>query len=118
MGRTSQRKGSNGEKELVGLLQNAGYTDVIQPPQPTYGKRPDVEGLDGVHIEVKRKERISLYEAMEQAQADALKFRDGVPCVFHRRNRKPWLVVMKFSDWLEMYKHSRLQGDFSEPHIK
>ena len=28
----------------------------------------------------------------------------GLPAVFHRRNRQEWLVTMRLSDWLEMYR--------------
>lgn len=106
MGRTSQRKGSTGEKELVGLLQDSGYTDVVQPPQPTYGRRPDVEGLPGIHVEVKRREKINLYEATAQAERDSVKFRDGLPTVFWRKNRKGWLVTMPLEDWLRLYNRA------------
>lgn len=32
---------------------------------------------------------------------------DGIPALFHRRNRKPWLVTMRLTDWLQLYKESR-----------
>lgn len=70
----------------------------------TFGTVPDLVGLPGVHIECKRVERLNLYEAMRQAQRDAERFQDGAPCVFHRRNRKPWLVTMQLTDWMELYK--------------
>ena len=70
----------------------------------TFGTVPDLVGLPGVHIECKRVEKLNLYAAMEQAQRDADRFQDGAPCVFHRRNRKPWLVTMQLTDWMELYK--------------
>jgi hypothetical protein len=70
----------------------------------TFGTVPDLVGLPGVHIECKRVERLNLYEAMRQAQRDAERFQDGAPCVFHRRNRKPWLVTMQLTDWMKLYK--------------
>ena len=70
----------------------------------TFGAVPDLVGLPGVHIECKRVERLNLYEAMRQAQRDAERFQDGAPCVFHRRNRKPWLVTMQLTDWMKLYK--------------
>lgn len=103
MPKKSQVKGSNGEKELVGLLWEAGYNNVIQPPQPTYGKRPDVEGLPNIHCEVKRREKLNVYEAFEQSKRDSVKFGDGLPVVFWRKNRRPWLVVMELEDWLKIY---------------
>ena len=69
----------------------------------TYGKVPDISGLPGIHIECKRVERLNVPEAMNQAIADADRFHDGLPALFHRRNRAPWLVTMRLSDWLKLY---------------
>lgn len=62
----------------------------------------DVVGLDGIHIECKRVEKLNLYAAMNQAKQD--KKEDEKPAVFHRRDRKEWLVTMTFEDWMELYK--------------
>lgn len=102
MGKTSQRKGRAGELELARLLQDRGYP--VEPGQAvSFGVTPDLVGLPGIHIEVKRVERLNVGEARDQAERDAEKFRDGVPALFHRRNRKPWLVTMRLEDWLELY---------------
>lgn len=69
----------------------------------SFGERPDLEGLPGVHIEVKRVERLNISEAMTQSIRDAERFQDGAPAVFHRRNRQPWLVTMRLEDWLVFY---------------
>ena len=37
-------------------------------------------------------------------ERDAVNFRDGVPVLFHRRNRCPWLVTMRLEGWLKMYR--------------
>lgn len=63
-------------------------------------------GLPGIHIEVKRVERLNVGEAMGQAIRDAGRFHDGVPVLFHRRNRQPWLVTMRFEDWIRGYQKS------------
>ena len=39
-----------------------------------------------------------------QAERDSERFHDGLPAVFHRRNRQGWLVTMRLPDWLEMYQ--------------
>ena len=106
MGRTSQRKGADGEKELVQILNCNGYP-VTWGGSQTYGEVPDVSGLAGVHIEVKRVERLNVPEAMEQSVKDSLRFRDGLPALFHRRNHQPWLVTMRLTDWLRLYKSYR-----------
>ena len=102
MGKQSQRKGADGEKELRSLLRAAGY-DVQRGGSMTFGEVPDLTGLPDVHIEVKRVERLNLEEAMRQSIRDAERFRDGMPCVFHRKNRSSWLVTMRLPDWLDIY---------------
>ena len=59
-------------------------------------------GLDGVHIECKRTEKMRLNEWLDQAQKDAARF-GGRPAVFHRSNRNPWTVTMLLTDWLTIY---------------
>ena len=102
MGAKSQRKGAAGERELLGLLREAGY-NAVWGGNRTYGTTPDVSGLPGVHIECKRVEQLNLARAMKQATHDAAHFHDGVPTVFHRRSREPWLVTMRLTDWLRLY---------------
>ena len=102
MGKTSQRKGRAGELELVRILQAYGIP--AQPGNPvSYGTTPDVVGVPGIHVEVKRVERLNVPEAMKQAIRDSEKFLDGTPTLFHRRNREPWLVTMTLCDWIKLY---------------
>ena len=62
-------------------------------------------GLPGIHIEVKRVERLNVPEAMRQAVRDAERFQDGMPALFHRRNRQPWLVTVRLEDFMELYQN-------------
>ena len=105
-GRSSQRKGAEGERELAALLREYGYT-VARGGSLSFGEVPDLTGLPGIHIEVKRVERLNISEAMRQAARDAEKLRDGAPAVFHRRNRESWLVTMKLNDWMALYHQQK-----------
>lgn len=106
MGKSSQRKGRSGEIELVKILNDNGIS--AEPGQAvSFGSTPDIVGVDGVHAEVKRVERLNVLEAMNQAIRDSEKFDDGLPTLFHRRNRSPWLVTMTLEDWLKLYKRWR-----------
>ena len=89
MGAKSQKKGADGERELVEHLRRAGYS-VSWGGNRTYGAVPDASGLPGVHIECKRVEQLNIARAMEQADRDAHRFRDGAPTLFHRKNKSPW----------------------------
>ncbi len=106
MSRSQQRKGRSGELELVRILQQHGIP--AEPGQAvSFGSTPDVVGVPGIHPEVKRVERLNVPEAMAQAVRDASRFGDGIPTLFHRRNRSPWLVTMQLEDWLELYQSER-----------
>lgn len=97
-----QRKGRAGELELVKLLRQHGIP--AEPGQAvSFGSTPDVVGIPGIHAEVKRVEKLNVPAAMAQAVRDASRFGDGLPTLFHRRNRSPWLVTMQLVDWLELY---------------
>ena len=102
MGSRSQRKGADGERELAALLSAAGY-ECQRGGSLSFGEIPDVLGLPGIHVECKRVERLNVGEAMEQAIRDSDRMLDGMPALFHRRNRKPWLVTMRLEDWLKLY---------------
>lgn len=98
----SRNKGAAGEREIANLLKGQGYEARRGQQYCGANGDADVVGLDGIHMEVKRVERLNIHEAMEQAQRDA---REGEkPAVFHRKNRKPWLVTMLFDDWLKLYE--------------
>ena len=102
MGRASQKKGAAGERELAAILQEYGY-DCTRGGSLTFGSVADVTGLPGIHIEVKRVEKLNVGEALDQSIRDSERMRGGLPALFHRRNRKPWLVTMRLSDWLKLY---------------
>lgn len=104
-GRLSQRKGRAGEIELARILQDYGYD--VQPGRAvSFGEVPDLSGLPGVHIECKRVEKLNVPEAMAQTVRDSERFHDGTPVLFHRRNRHPWLVTVRLSDFMDIYKRA------------
>lgn len=101
IGRKSRRKGSMAELEITKLLQAQGY-DARKGYQHDGKEVADVVGLPGIHIEVKRVEKLNLTDALRQAIRDA---RPGeLPAVFHRRNRETWRVTMTLDHWLELYE--------------
>ena len=114
MGSKSQRKGASGERELAAILRERGY-DCQRGGSLTFGEIPDVVGIPGIHMEVKRVERLNVGEAMEQAIRDSERMVDGVPTLFHRRNRKPWLVTMRLVDWLELFEADKTLTKNSQP---
>lgn len=100
MGRLSATKGAAGEKEVQEIFRAAGY-DVRRDGTKTFGRVPDLYGLDGLHLEIKRSERLEIPAWFDQSERDASAFCDGAPTVIFRRNHEPWRIVLNLSDFLE-----------------
>ena len=95
-----KRKGRAGERELCEYLTAAGFPAHRNEQRYTGGRdNPDIdaEGLEQLHIECKRVEKLNVSAAMKQAEADAV---NRTPVVIHRRNREPWLITMRLQDFL------------------
>ena len=98
----SRDKGKRGELEVAHLLQKHGYDARRGQQFSGANGDADVVGLPGIHIEVKRVEKLNIENAMDQSVRDA---KEGEkPAVFHRKDRRKWLVTMPFDEWIEMYK--------------
>jgi len=109
-GKASQRKGADGERELAAVLREYGY-EIKRGGSMSFGEVPDLVGLPGVHIEVKRCEQVRLSEWMQQAERDSQHFKDGLPAVFHRRSREGWRVTMNLADFMRLYCLQKTQSD-------
>lgn len=102
MGGRSTRKGADGEREVMAILRECGYP-VERGGTQSYGKLPDLFGMEGVHLEIKRSENARIWEWMKQSEEDSKRFKDGAPTVIFRRSRSAWMVCMKLDDWLKIY---------------
>ena len=98
----SRDKGKRGELEAAKLLKEHGYDARRGQQFSGANGDPDVVGLPGIHIEVKRVEKLNIDEALEQAIRD--KRENEIPVVMHRKNRTPWKITMLFDDWMMLYK--------------
>ena len=98
----SKKKGKTGELELVHKLKEYGY-DCRRTAQfcGNTGEADDVVGLDYIHIECKRNEKLNIDNAIEQAIRDTKD--NKIPAVFHRKNRKGWLVTLRLDDFMKIY---------------
>lgn len=105
-GKASQRKGADGERELAAVLREYGY-EIKRGGSMSFGEVPDLVGLPGVHIEVKRCEQVRLSEWMKQAERDSQHFKDGFTAVFHRRSREGWRVTMNLADFMRLYDRQK-----------
>ena len=93
MGILSRTKGKVGEREVADLLKRNGYEARRGVQFQGGAGSPDVvHNMAGFHIEVKRTERLALWDALKQANAD--KGPKEHALIFHRANGKPWVIIM------------------------
>lgn len=98
----SRQKGARGERELANLLKTYGYDTRRGQQFSGLNGDADVVGIEGLHIECKRVEKLNIDDALKQAIRDA---RDGeMPVVMHRRNKEEWKATLRLDDFLKMWE--------------
>lgn len=92
----SRQKGARGEREAAQAWAEIMGGSARRGQQFSGGKdSPDIViSHKEIHVEVKRTERGNPYQWLEQATRDAA---GKVPVVMHRRNGKPWLVILELT---------------------
>lgn len=106
----SREKGKRGELEFCRVCKAEGY-DVHRTAQHSgkTGQCADVEGLEGIHVEVKRNEKLNIYNAIGQAVRDSTAAGNGdIPIVAHRKNDCEWLITMRAEDWFKLYREYKV----------
>lgn len=101
-GKASREKGARRERELVEVLHNLGFEDVQRGF--VWNHTSDLVGLEGIHVECKGQEKLNIRAALAQAEEEAEKRKDGMPTVFSKTSRKPWIVTMNLEDWAKLYR--------------
>lgn len=97
MGARSRRKGKGGELELTKELTRLFGVTYRRGTQSRGGKEEaDVVGIQGIHVECKRAEKLNLYAALDQAIGDRQD--DNIPIVAHRKNGKEWVAIVRLDD--------------------
>ena len=93
----SRQKGKRGELEAVHWLNDRGFNTRRGQQYCGIEGDADIVGIDGLHIEVKRVERLNIHEAVKQAVRDARDGETGI--VMHRKDRTEWLVTLRAEDY-------------------
>ena len=94
----SRDKGKRGELEVVALMKEHGFEARRGQQHRGGSDSPDIlHNIPNVHVEVKLRQTLSLYPALEKAKAESP---DKVSVVFHRRNGKPWVAIIYAKDFL------------------
>ena len=97
MGSMQRSKGGRGEREARDELKRLFGCEAERGQQRCGGPdSPDVKtSISGVHFEVKRTEKLRLWEAMDQACRDT---GTNIPVVLHRPNSRPWIAIIYLND--------------------
>lgn len=124
----SRSKGARGEREWRDELRAQGYMRARRGQQFAGGPdSPDVvcDELKHIHFEVKRTEKLNVYDAYAQAVRDARyvttdehgqPYRDETktPVVAHKRNNRPWLVIMGADTFFQMLRDAGHSPEITE----
>lgn len=102
MSARERTKGATAEREVIHLLRDHGW---ISARRTSDGRgqqtRGDITmGPAGVHIEVKRQERLNVPAALRQAAGDANPH--DIPVVVHRPSRMAWMATLPLEDLLTL----------------
>ena len=97
----SKQKGKRGELEAAKVLREYGFEARRGQQYKGGADSPDVVGMDGIHIEVKRTEALRLYDALAQSKRDSAE--NETPIVLHRKNGERWVVIMELDAFIKMY---------------
>lgn len=95
----SKRKGKDGELEFAKVCREYGYP-ARRGQQYNGLEGDDVVGLPGLHVEVKRVEKLNIDDAIGQSINDA---HGKIPIVAHRKNNSLWKITMLADDWFKLY---------------
>ena len=103
MGKAEREKGKRGEREVARMLRLLGFdSHRSQQYCGKTGDADDVVGVDGYHIEVKRREKLSIMEWVRQTERDCNS--EDIPVVVFRQNGEPWRVVLDAIDFFSLVK--------------
>jgi hypothetical protein len=97
-GRGARTKGGSAEREVVAILHAHGFYRARRNFQSGGQGGGDITGVPGVHLEVKRQERVCIWDWIAQAEHDARP--TDVAAVVFRRSRSGWYAVVGFEDLL------------------
>jgi Holliday junction resolvase len=109
VGKASRDKGKKGEREVANMFTNLGLKARRMAPMQAQKKAPEADvalEVEGFHVEVKRREKISIQQWMREVEAKAHPLE--VPVCAFRSNGEPWRVCMPLEDFADLLKKATL----------
>ena len=96
----SRRKGAAGELEAAKALNDVLPHAQARRAQQYAGHETAAdlvcEGLDGVMVEVKRRQQMNIHKVMKEAQATSTDAQ--LPMILHRKDGEEWLLTIRLED--------------------
>lgn len=104
MSATQRRKGKVAELEVVHIIRDEGWPAARRTSDGReQSARGDLaNGPEGVHIEIKRHERLNVPAAFDQVVADANPH--DIPVLIHRPSRHEWMATLPLTELLPLLK--------------
>lgn len=103
VGNMARNKGARGELEVLNLIREAGWPAATRNFQSGgQGHGDIVHGPQSTHIEVKRTEKMRLWDWIEQAAAESAE--GHVPTVVFRRSHSEWMACIPFEELLALLR--------------
>lgn len=115
MAKSQRTKGASGEREWCALLARHGFTSPGEDkPKRLLGQARDGGGdvcAPPFLWEVKRRQRIAVYDFMRQCQVACAERGDAsIPAVALRADNQEWLVLMRAEDVLSLLRRGTNLG--------
>ena len=96
----SKRKGSAGERQAAHALNAVLPHAQARRAQQFAGHHTAAdlvcEGLDGVMVEVKRRQSMNIHKVMKESQAHCTEAM--LPMILHRKDNEEWLLTIRLED--------------------
>ena len=109
-GASAQQKGKRGEMDVVQMLRDTGVDETARrDPGSGSGNRDKTDIINSINyvIEVKRQERLNIFNAIEQAETYSA-MNHAIPSVFFKRNRMDeWWVAIPYREWGKLIQKNK-----------
>jgi len=98
-------KGKAGEREVIRMLRQywpdaCRNLDQCREVSDTLDVKSDALNTAGVHFQIKRVEKLNVWEALRQANSEASQF--DIPVLAFRRNRGEWYGALPLDELLAL----------------
>jgi hypothetical protein len=96
----SRAKGARGEREFIARHLIDRWPEAARNYDQTHADKRDIVRCGGIHWQVKYTENLRLWDAIRQAQQEAIG--GDLPVVVFRRRRSSWYCIVAADDFVPL----------------